>query len=152
MSAVRKKSARAQISPPVPPPGKVGFEDVLEQLRLHNRPFDADFLTSAFEFTREMHADQTRRSGEPYYTHPLQVAYILAELRFDGTCVAVGLLHDVLEDTLTTRSTLTEKFGQEIAELVDGVTKIGRHEYVRRDQAQAETFRKLLLASAEDIR
>jgi GTP pyrophosphokinase len=128
MSAVRKKPERSKIRPPVPPPGKVGFDDVLEQLELHNRPYDADFLSSAFEFTREMHGDQTRRSGEPYYTHPLQVAYILAELRFDGTCVAVGLLHDVLEDTLTTRKALTEKFGEEITELVDGVTKIGQHE------------------------
>ncbi|MGB5892412.1 MAG: bifunctional (p)ppGpp synthetase/guanosine-3',5'-bis(diphosphate) 3'-pyrophosphohydrolase [Thermoanaerobaculia bacterium] len=152
MSAVRKRSERAKISPPVLPPGKVDFDDVLEQLELHKRPYDADFLRSAFEFTREMHGDQTRRSGEPYYTHPLQVAHILAELRFDGNCVAVGLLHDVLEDTLTTRKALAEKFGEEIGELVEGVTKIGQHEYVRRDQAQAETFRKLLLASAVDIR
>jgi (p)ppGpp synthase/HD superfamily hydrolase len=91
MTAVRKKSARSHIRPPVAPPAKVDFDDVLEELQLHNRPYDSEFLTSAYEFTREMHADQTRRSGEPYYTHPLQVAHILAELRFDGTCVAVGL-------------------------------------------------------------
>ena len=99
-----------------------------------------------------MHQDQVRRSGEPYLIHPLNVAYLLADLKFDQTCVAVGLLHDVLEDTLTTREVLESEFGQEIAELVDGVTKIGRHEYVRRDEAQAETFRKMILASAKDIR
>ena len=84
--------------------------------------------------------------------HPLNVAWLLADLKFDQTCVAVGLLHDVLEDTLTTREVLEKEFGAEIAELVDGVTKIGRHEYVRRDEAQAETFRKMILASAKDIR
>ncbi|MDP9120682.1 MAG: bifunctional (p)ppGpp synthetase/guanosine-3',5'-bis(diphosphate) 3'-pyrophosphohydrolase, partial [Acidobacteriota bacterium] len=78
--------------------------------------------------------------------------YLLADLKFDQTCVAVGLLHDVLEDTLTTREVLEAEFGQDIALLVDGVTKIGRHEYVRRDEAQAETFRKMILASAKDIR
>jgi GTP pyrophosphokinase len=131
---------------------KVRLEDVLAGLDRHDRSYDAEFLSSVHEFSRQMHADQVRRSGAPYFTHPLYVAYILADLGFDQVCVAVGLLHDVLEDTLTTREVLAEKFGEEIAELVDGVTKIGRHSYVRRDQAQAETFRKLILASARDIR
>src|SRR6185369_8464789 len=87
-----------------------------------------------------------------YLIHPLNVAYLLAELNFDQTCVAVGLLHDVVEDTLTTHEVLQKEFGDEICGLVDGVTKIGRHEYVRRDEAQAETFRKMILASAKDIR
>ncbi len=99
-----------------------------------------------------MHRDQRRRSGEPYVTHPVYVAYLLADLKFDQACVAVGLLHDVLEDTLTDKESLSEKFGADIAELVDGVTKIGKQAYVRRDQAQAETFRKMILASARDLR
>ena len=99
-----------------------------------------------------MHKDQVRRSGEPYMTHPASVAWLLADLRFDQTCVAVGLLHDVLEDTLTTLEVLEREFGAEIAELVDGVTKIGRHSYVRKDEAQAETVRKMILASAKDVR
>jgi GTP pyrophosphokinase len=82
----------------------------------------------------------------------LAVACLLAELRFDDICVVVGLLHDVLEDTLATREVLEEEFGTEVTQLVDGVTKIGRHAYVRRDEAQAQTFRKLILASAKDIR
>jgi GTP pyrophosphokinase len=99
-----------------------------------------------------MHKDQRRRSGEPYLNHPLSVSYLLADLQFDDVCVAVGLLHDVLEDTLTTREVLESEFGTDVADLVEAVTKIGRHAYVRRDQAQAETFRKMILASARDIR
>ncbi|HEV2856223.1 MAG TPA: bifunctional (p)ppGpp synthetase/guanosine-3',5'-bis(diphosphate) 3'-pyrophosphohydrolase [Thermoanaerobaculia bacterium] len=128
------------------------FEDVLACLTKSGRPSDPSFLRTVYEFSAEMHKDQVRRSGEPYMIHPLNVAWLLADLKFDQTCVAVGLLHDVLEDTLTTREVLETEFGAEITELVDGVTKIGRHEYVRRDEAQAETFRKMILASAKDIR
>ena len=130
----------------------VQFEDVLEALKRHDRPHDEEYLRSIYEFSRDTHGDQVRRSGKPYFTHPLHVAYLLADLGFDETCVAVGLLHDVLEDTLAERQELAGRFGEELAQLVDGVTKIGRHSYVRRDQAQAETFRKLILASAKDIR
>jgi len=125
---------------------------VIARLQEVGRSFDEPLLRDAFEFAGEMHRDQVRRSGRPYLHHVLQVARILADLHFDQTCVAVGLLHDVLEDTPATLSQLEKRFGPEIAQLVDGVTKIGRHEYVRRDDAQAETFRKLVLASAKDIR
>jgi len=141
-----------QPPPPVSPPDVEGLDDVLERLALHERPFDHELLADVYEFSADMHRDQRRQSGEPYMVHPLAVAYLLADLKFDSTCVAVGLLHDVLEDTLTTRDELSRRFGEEIAELVDGVTKIGRHEYVSRDQAQAESFRKLILASAKDVR
>jgi GTP pyrophosphokinase len=140
------------LAPPVSPARATRVEDVFSALTLHGRDFDPGFLRSVYEFSREMHKDQLRRSGEPYLVHPLNVAWLLAELKFDQTCVAVGLLHDVLEDTLTSRDVLEKEFGVDIAELVDGVTKIGRHEYVRRDDAQAETFRKMILASAKDIR
>jgi GTP pyrophosphokinase len=145
-------SATKSLPPPVPSRPIVSLEDVLGCLAAHGRKVDRDFLTSVYEFSERMHQDQVRRSGEPFLTHPLNVAYILADLNFDQTCVAVGLLHDVLEDTLTTREVLDSTFGAEVTELVDGVTKIGRHEYVRRDEAQAETFRKMILASAKDIR
>jgi guanosine-3',5'-bis(diphosphate) 3'-pyrophosphohydrolase len=144
-------SSKSQV-PPVPSPGVARFEDVLATLAAHGRLSDPGFLRSVFDFSTEMHKDQVRRSGEPFMIHPLNVAWLLADLKFDQTCVAVGLLHDVLEDTLTTREVLESEFGPEITELVDGVTKIGRHEYVRRDEAQAETFRKMILASAKDIR
>ncbi|MEA2693999.1 MAG: diphosphokinase / guanosine-3,5-bis(diphosphate) 3-diphosphatase, partial [Acidobacteriota bacterium] len=145
-------SATKSLPPPVPSRPVMSLEDVLDCLASHGRKVDREFLTSVYEFSERMHQDQVRRSGEPFLTHPLSVAYILADLNFDQTCVAVGLLHDVLEDTLTTREVLDSTFGAEITELVDGVTKIGRHEYVRRDEAQAETFRKMILASAKDIR
>src|SRR5215210_5193662 len=144
--------ARTTYAAPVLPARATRVEDVFSTLSAHGRSFDPDFLNKVYEFSREMHKDQLRRSGEPYLIHPLNVAWLLADLNFDQTCVAVGLLHDVLEDTLTSRDVLEKEFGSEIAELVDGVTKIGRHEYVRRDDAQAETFRKMILASAKDIR
>jgi guanosine-3',5'-bis(diphosphate) 3'-pyrophosphohydrolase len=140
------------LAPPVMTTGVARLDDVLACMAAHGRPADPEFLRSVYDFSAEMHKDQIRRSGEPYMIHPLNVAYLLADLKFDQTCVAVGLLHDVLEDTLTTREVLEKEFGSEICGLVDGVTKIGRHEYVRRDEAQAETFRKMILASAKDIR
>ena len=147
-----KRSAAKELPPPVEAREAVGFEDILERLEAHGRLTDQDMLAKVLEFSTDKHKDQRRRSGEPYLIHPLYVAYILADLKFDATCVAVGLLHDVLEDTLTTREVIEQEFGEEIAALVDGVTKIGRHEYVRRDEAQAETFRKLILASVKDVR
>ena len=150
--AMALRSSRKTPNPPSRPRPNVGLEDVLERLDLRQRPYDRGFLKGVYEFTEEMHRDQRRRSGEPYVIHPTYVAYILADLKFDQTCVAVGFLHDVLEDTLTTKEVLGKQFGTDIAELVDGVTKIGRQEYVRRDEAQAETFRKMILASARDLR
>jgi GTP pyrophosphokinase len=151
MVSIGKGLRRRSVPPPVRP-RKVSLDDIVEQLRGQGRLHDEEQLRSAYAFSAEMHEDQTRRSGEPYLTHPLYVAYLLAGFRGDQTTVAVGLLHDVLEDTLTTRKALADRFGEEIAVLVDGVTKIGRHTYVRRDEAQAETFRKLVLASVKDIR
>jgi len=140
------------LTPPVPAHGMVRLDEIVSCLQSHGRKVDPEFLETVHRFSSEMHRNQVRQSGEPYLIHPLNVAWLLADLKFDQTCVAVGLLHDVLEDTLTTREVLESTFGQEIAELVDGVTKISRHEYVRRDEAQAETFRKMILASAKDIR
>jgi GTP diphosphokinase / guanosine-3',5'-bis(diphosphate) 3'-diphosphatase len=145
-------SLAKNLLPPVPSRPAVRFEDILSALEGNGRKVDPGFLRSVHDFSARMHQDQVRRSGEPYLTHPLNVAYLLADLKFDQTCVAVGLLHDVLEDTLTTREVLEHNFGPEISELVEGVTKIGRHHYVKRDEAQAETFRKMILASAKDIR
>jgi len=137
MPNLRPSFTSNQNEPPVEVREDVQFEDVLEALKRHDRPHDEEYLRSIYEFSRDTHGDQVRRSGKPYFTHPLHVAYLLADLGFDETCVAVGLLHDVLEDTLAERQELAGRFGEELAQLVDGVTKIGRHSYVRRDQAQA---------------
>ncbi len=152
MATVSQRFATADVPPPVSPRKNVRLEDVWAKMEQQGRDFDREFLQGVYDFSAEKHGDQKRRSGEPYLTHPLHVAYLLADFRADQTAVAVGLLHDVLEDTLTTRESLADRFDEEIAALVDGVTKIGKHEYVRRDQAQAETFRKLILASTKDIR
>ncbi len=152
MARTAKAKTNDRPPPPVRPPRVAGLGDVLGRLRATERPFDESFVRAVYDFSAESHGDQKRRSGEPYLSHPLAVAWHLADLKFDQVCVAVGLLHDVLEDTLTDRPALEQRFGADLAELVDGVTKIGRHEYVRRDQAQAETFRKMILASAKDIR
>jgi GTP pyrophosphokinase len=138
--------------PPVAALRPSSFEAVLARLEAHGRPYDAVFLRRVHDFSADKHRDQFRRSGEPYLSHPLAVAYLLADQRSDQVAVAVGLLHDVLEDTLATYEAVSAEFGPEIAELVEGVTKIGKHAYVRRDEAQAETFRKMILASAKDLR
>ncbi|HEY0788578.1 MAG TPA: bifunctional (p)ppGpp synthetase/guanosine-3',5'-bis(diphosphate) 3'-pyrophosphohydrolase, partial [Thermoanaerobaculia bacterium] len=96
--------------------------------------------------------DQIRRSGEPYLIHPLNVGFILAEMKLDETSIAVGLLHDVIEDTLTTREKLEELFGADVADIVDSLTKISRYAYVSKEEEQAETFRKMILAMVSDLR
>ena len=109
-------------------------------------------MRRAYEFTEEVHRGQRRVSGEPYHVHPLAVAGLLVEFRMDATTVAAGLLHDVLEDTATSKTVLVERFGGDIAELVDGVTKIGKLAFGSREERQAENFRKMLVAMARDIR
>lgn len=116
------------------------------------KPEDLLMLQQALALGREAHEGQTRKSGEPYITHPLAVASMLAEWRIDAQGLAAALLHDVLEDTGVTKSTLGEKFGRTIADLVDGLSKLERLEYQTRETAQAENFRKMVLAMARDIR
>ncbi|MBI3145255.1 MAG: bifunctional (p)ppGpp synthetase/guanosine-3',5'-bis(diphosphate) 3'-pyrophosphohydrolase [Pseudogulbenkiania sp.] len=116
------------------------------------RPEDVQLLRQAFELSRAAHEGQTRKSGEPYITHPLAVATMLTEWRLDVQGLAAALLHDVLEDTGVTKPTLVEKFGRTIADLVDGLSKLERLEYQTKETAQAENFRKMVLAMARDIR
>ena len=116
------------------------------------RPEDVQLLRQAFELSREAHEGQTRKSGEPYITHPLAVASMLAEWRLDAQGLAAALLHDVLEDTGVSKPTLVDRFGRTIADLVDGLSKLERLEYQTKETAQAENFRKMVLAMARDIR
>ncbi len=130
----------------------IRFEDILDRVESYKPDFDEELLQRAYIFSAREHRGQVRSSGEPYLVHPLNVAYILADMRLDETSIAVGLLHDVLEDTLTTKEILQETFGDDVAELVDGVTKISRYAYVSKEEQQAETFRKMLLAMTSDLR
>jgi GTP diphosphokinase / guanosine-3',5'-bis(diphosphate) 3'-diphosphatase len=113
---------------------------------------DQDLIRRAYLFAREAHADQTRASGEPYISHSVAVAMILAELRLDAVTIAAALLHDVPEDTTHAIEEIRSKFGPEVAGLVDGVTKLGRIEWKSREERQAENLRKMFLAMANDIR
>src|SRR5437867_10801276 len=130
----------------------IRFEDILDKVESYKPDFDEELLQKAYIFSAREHRGQVRSSGEPYLVHPLNVAHILADLHLDETSIAVGLLHDVLEDTLTTKEKLQETFGEDVAELVDGVTKISRYAYVSKEEQQAETFRKMLLAMVSDLR
>jgi len=113
---------------------------------------DVDVILDAYLFSAKAHRGQSRRSGEAYISHPLQVAFNLTRLRVDENTVAAGLLHDTIEDTLTTPEEIQELFGEEILHLVDGVTKIGMIEFSSREESQAENYRKMILAMARDIR
>jgi GTP diphosphokinase / guanosine-3',5'-bis(diphosphate) 3'-diphosphatase len=130
----------------------IHFEEILEKVEGYNPGSDQDLLRRAYVFSAREHKGQVRRSGEPYLVHPLNVAAILADLKADDVSIVVGLLHDVLEDTLTTREAIAQQFGEEVAELVGGLTKIGKFSYVSREEEQAETFRKMILAMVSDLR
>ena len=112
---------------------------------------DVALVERAFHFSDSAHRGQFRKSGEPYITHPLAVASILSQWRIDAEGLAAALLHDVMEDTSVTRSQLETKFGRPVAEMVDGVSKLDQIEFSTREEAQAESFRKMLLAMARDV-
>jgi len=130
----------------------IRFEDIYETVRQHHPGADLELLRKAYIFSAVEHKGQTRASGEPYLIHPLEVAAILAEMRMDPACVAVGLLHDVLEDTLTDPDRIKEHFGEDVLHIVEGVTKISKIPFSSSEERQAENFRKLLLAMVDDVR
>src|SRR3954467_15246280 len=116
------------------------------------RPSDVARLEEAYRFSEAAHAGQIRQSGEPYISHPLAVAEILADWRLDGQTLMAALLHDVTEDTSVTKDEISDTFGKPVAELVDGVSKLDKIEFQSAEDAQAENFRKMLLAMARDVR
>jgi guanosine-3',5'-bis(diphosphate) 3'-pyrophosphohydrolase len=130
------------------------FEDILEIVQEYNPSCDEELLRRAYVYSAMAHRGQVRLSGEPYLVHPLEVSRILAEMRLDEVAIATGLLHDLLEDTMVTEAALQEQFGDHITSLVRALTKISSMEqsFAARQAAQAETFRRMLLASIEDVR
>jgi GTP pyrophosphokinase len=126
--------------------------ELVERVKAYHPASAVDLIQQAYAFSAEKHKGQRRASGEPYLTHPVQVAGIIADLRLDVASVATGLLHDTVEDTLATLDEVEQIFGPEIAGLVDGVTKIGQINFRSREEKQAENFRKMLLAMARDLR
>ncbi len=136
----------------MPHTGLVRINDIIEQVQSYNSDADLDLLRRAYVFSAKVHQGQTRLSGQPYLSHPLSVAKILADMYLDEYSVSTGLLHDTVEDTIATVSEIKKTFGDEVAFLVDGVTKISKLSTRSRRDSQAENFRKMMLAMSKDIR
>jgi GTP pyrophosphokinase len=136
----------------------IRFEDLIEKVRAANPDApgspdaNAELLRRAYVFSASEHRGQVRHSGEPYLVHPLEVADILADMRLDVVAVAAGLLHDIVEDTPTSIEKIRELFGESVAHVVEGVTKLGALQFSSSEERQAESFRKMLLAMVDDIR
>ncbi|MEQ9349247.1 MAG: HD domain-containing protein, partial [Alphaproteobacteria bacterium] len=126
--------------------------ELVETVRGYDPGADEDLLNRAYVFTVKAHGAQTRESGDPYFSHPVEVAGILAGMRLDSASIVTGLLHDTVEDTVATMDDIEAQFGPEVARLVDGVTKLSRLRLGSTGSEQAENFRKLLLAMSQDIR
>ena len=130
----------------------VTIYDVIDKMKKNNRRNDLKIIKRAYDFAKEKHGNQLRKSGEPYIIHPIQVAYILAGLGLDEATICAALLHDVAEDTEVTIQDLAKEFSAEIAEMVDGVTKLGNLKYTSAEEQQVENYRKMFLAMGKDIR
>src|SRR5208337_1601973 len=130
----------------------VRFNDIVEEMLRYNPQADVDMLERAYVLSAKAHKGTIRLSGEPYLIHPLEVAYILTKMNLDVQSVASGLLHDTLEDSYLVKAELEQYFGSEVAELVDGVTKISRIRMSGSEDTRAENLRKMILAMSKDIR
>ena len=130
----------------------IRIQEILDKVAANNQNADLELIQKAYVFAATAHAGQTRLSGEPYLSHPLAVADTLAEMGFDEPTVAAGLLHDTVEDTKATIEEIDENFGEEVADIVDGVTKISMIPFENKEEAQAENIRKMILAMSHDMR
>lgn len=138
-------------------PERAGYElepveTLIDKIRAYNKNSDAELIRAAYNFGREAHEGQLRKSGEPYFTHPIAVANLLTEVRIDDASIVTALLHDTVEDTEATEADVIELFGEEVAQLVDGVTKLTNLELGSVQHAQSENLRKLLIAMSKDVR
>ncbi len=127
-------------------------EELISEVLGYNPQADVGLIRQTYEFAAKSHEGQVRKSGEPFLKHPLEVAHILARMKMDVPSIVVGLLHDTVEDSLTTVEDIAEKFGKEIADLVEGLTKISKVEFMSREEKQAENFRKMIISMGKDIR
>ena len=144
-------------STPHEPPAEPGilsekFSGLLATIGKNRPSDDTGIIRRAWEFCVQHHSGQLRASGEPYVLHPLEVAQVLAEMKLDSTAIAAGLLHDAVEDTPVTTEDITEQFGEQVAHIVEGVTKIDKIQFANREDRQAENVRKMLLAMVSDVR
>ena len=128
------------------------IDDLMQAIKESGRSYDTDRIMAAYQVAKEAHKDQRRRSGEPYISHPVAVAIILVGLGMDTETLVAALLHDVVEDTATTGESIEKQFGEDVALMVNGVTKLGQVPFSTREEQQAENVRKMLLAMAQDVR
>ena len=128
------------------------YQELLDEIRRYHPSKDLSMVEKAYKLACDAHGEQKRKSGEPYIIHPLSVAKILAELELDLESIVAGLLHDVVEDTKYTLEDIAEMFNDDVAQLVDGVTKLEKFAYSSKEEFQAENFRKMFLSMAKDIR
>ncbi|HHY52754.1 MAG TPA: bifunctional (p)ppGpp synthetase/guanosine-3',5'-bis(diphosphate) 3'-pyrophosphohydrolase, partial [Clostridiales bacterium] len=128
------------------------FEDLLKLIKLNDAGYDVGKIQRAYEIAEKAHQGQLRKSGEPYISHPIAVAMILVDLGMDTDSVVAALLHDVVEDTQMEIEAIRKEFGEETAQLVDGMTKLGKIPFSSREEQQAENIRKMLIAMAQDVR
>ena len=125
---------------------EVTIQEVIAKRKVHSRRVDSKLILRAYNYAVKYHGDQCRKSGEPYIIHPLNVAYILAEMGLDDSSICAALLHDVVEDTEVTDNDLRKEFGNEIADMVAGVTKLKLIQFASAEEQQAENYRKMFLA------
>lgn len=128
------------------------LQEIAEEVLKYNPRADVNAIKEAYQFSEIVHQGQQRLSGDPFFSHPLEVAGLLVDLKMDVTTIVAGLLHDVIEDTKASYDEIKENFGEEVADLVDGVTKIGKITFGSKEERQAENFRKMIVAMARDIR
>ena len=127
-------------------------DELINKVKVYNKFLNPEKLNKAYDFAVKAHSNQKRASGDPYSVHPIEVANILTDLKLDSATITTGLLHDTIEDTFATYETIKGEFGDEVADLVDGVTKISVLENTASSNSKAENFRKLILATSKDIR
>ena len=131
---------------------EVTIQDIISKKKQNSRRVDTKFILKAYNYALQKHGDQKRNSGEPYIVHPLQVAYTLADMGLDEQTISAALLHDVVEDTDATHEDIVKEFGEEVAEMVDGVTKLSNIQFASIEENQVENYRKMFLAMGKDIR
>src|ERR1700680_768863 len=128
------------------------FRELMRRVQEKRHQYDLSIIKKAYDFSLKYHEGQSRASGDPYLVHPLEVALVLAEMKMDPVAVAAGLLHDSVEDTSVTIVDIRKEFGEQVAHIVEGVTKISQIDFATREEAQAENLRKMMLAMVDDVR
>src|SRR6476661_3522718 len=128
------------------------FRELMRRMRANRPNDDLELIRKAYEFSQKHHAGQSRASGQPYLVHPREVALVLAEMKMDPVAIAAGLLHDSVEDTSVTIVDIRKEFGEQVAHIVEGVTKISKIDFATKEEQQAENLRKMMLAMVDDIR